>query len=51
MHRYFFHLYALDTNSDVIPGLSRIELDAVIHGHVLEEAQLMGRYEKPTRNR
>jgi Raf kinase inhibitor-like YbhB/YbcL family protein len=45
MHRYFFHLYALDTNSDVVPGLSRLELDGVIHGHILEEAQLMGRYQ------
>jgi Raf kinase inhibitor-like YbhB/YbcL family protein len=45
MHRYFFHLYALDTNSDVTPGLNRLELDGVIHGHILEEAQLMGRYE------
>jgi Raf kinase inhibitor-like YbhB/YbcL family protein len=44
-HRYFFHLYALDTDSDMPAGLSRQELDGVIEGHVIEEAQLMGRYE------
>lgn len=44
-HRYFFHLYALDTETDLPGGLNRQELDGVIHGHVIEEAQLMGRYE------
>jgi Raf kinase inhibitor-like YbhB/YbcL family protein len=48
-HRYFFHLYALDTNSDVPAGLTRLELDGVIHGHVLQEAQLMGFYEHSAR--
>jgi Raf kinase inhibitor-like YbhB/YbcL family protein len=43
-HRYFFHLYALDTDSDVTTALSRQELDGLIEGHILEEAQLMGRY-------
>jgi len=44
-HRYIFHLYALDTDSDMPAGLSRQELDGAIEGHVIEEAQLMGRYE------
>jgi Raf kinase inhibitor-like YbhB/YbcL family protein len=43
-HRYFFHLYALDTDTDMPAGLSRQELDGAIEGHVIEEAQLMGRY-------
>jgi hypothetical protein len=43
-HRYFFHLYALDTNSDMPAGLSRQELDGAIEGHLIEEAVLMGRY-------
>ncbi len=43
-HRYFFHLYALDTETDMPPGLSRQELDGAIEGHVIEEALLMGRY-------
>lgn len=44
-HRYFFHLYALDTDSDMPAGLTRQELDGAIHGHIIEEAQLMGRYQ------
>jgi Raf kinase inhibitor-like YbhB/YbcL family protein len=43
-HRYFFHLYALDTDTDMPAVLSRQELDGAIEGHVIEEAQLMGRY-------
>jgi len=30
-HRYFFHLYALDTNSDLPAGLTRKELGGVFH--------------------
>ncbi len=44
-HRYFFHLYAVDTDLDLPPRLSRQELDGALHGHVLQEAQLMGRYQ------
>lgn len=44
-HRYIFHLYALDTDTDMPAGLSRQELDGAIQGHVIEEAQLMGRYQ------
>lgn len=43
-HRYFFHLYALDTDTDVPSGLSRQEIDGAVEGHILEEATLMGRY-------
>jgi Raf kinase inhibitor-like YbhB/YbcL family protein len=44
-HRYIFHLYALDTDTDMPGGLDRQELGGAIEGHVIEEAQLMGRYE------
>jgi len=43
-HRYFFHLYALDIPIDLPPGVSRLELDEAMRGHILEEAQLMGQY-------
>jgi hypothetical protein len=43
-HRYVFHLYALDTNTDIPAGLTREEIDGVIEGHVIEETTLMGRY-------
>jgi len=44
-HRYFFHLYALDTDTDMPPGLDRQEIDGAIQGHIVEEAKLMGRYQ------
>jgi Raf kinase inhibitor-like YbhB/YbcL family protein len=50
-HRYFFHLYALDTDSDISGGLVREELEGVIQGHILEEAQLMGRYQHREKTR
>ncbi len=45
-HRYFFKLYALDT---VLPDLrnpSKAVLEQVMHGHVLEHAELMGVYQR-----
>jgi Raf kinase inhibitor-like YbhB/YbcL family protein len=45
-HRYFFHLYALDTELGLAPGQSRQEVDAAMKGHVLEEAKLMARYKR-----
>jgi hypothetical protein len=44
-HRYFFHLYALDTDTDIPPGLTRQEIDGAIEGHVIGEAKLMGKYQ------
>ena len=45
-HRYFHKLYALDT---VLPDLGRprkAALEKAMHGHVLEEAALIGTYQK-----
>ncbi len=45
-HRYFFKLYALDV---VLPDLgtpTKAELERAMVGHVLDEAQLMGIYER-----
>ena len=45
-HRYFFKLYALDV---VLPDLgtpTKAELERAMVGHVLDEAQLMGTYER-----
>ena len=45
-HRYFHKLYALDT---VLPDLNRptkARLLEAMQGHILEEAQLVGTYEK-----
>jgi hypothetical protein len=43
-HRYFFKLYALDQMLDLPPGASKADVIAGIKGHVLEAAELMGRY-------
>jgi len=45
-HRYFFKLYALDTELDLEAGADKEALLAAMEGHVLAEGQLMGRYER-----
>jgi Raf kinase inhibitor-like YbhB/YbcL family protein len=45
-HRYFFHLYALNTQLALHAGASRADFDAAMSGHTLEKAELMGRYKK-----
>lgn len=45
-HRYFFKLYALDTSLELSEGSTKAEVEALLEGHVLEEATLMGRYER-----
>jgi Raf kinase inhibitor-like YbhB/YbcL family protein len=43
-HRYFFRLYALDQKLDVSAGSGRATLQEAMKGHVLAEAEYMGRY-------
>jgi Raf kinase inhibitor-like YbhB/YbcL family protein len=43
-HRYFFKLYALDAMLDLRAGATRDELERTMKGHVLAQAELMGRY-------
>lgn len=45
-HRYFFKLFALDTRLDLPPTATKPALLEAMKGHVLEEAQLVGRYER-----
>ena len=45
-HRYFFKLYALDIKLDVDAGITKDELLKAMEGHILEHAELMGRYNK-----
>jgi Raf kinase inhibitor-like YbhB/YbcL family protein len=44
-HRYFFRLYALDIVLDLQAGAEKSEVLAAMKGHVLGEAQLMGRFQ------
>lgn len=50
-HRYFFRAYALDTRLDLPNGASRPEVEHAIKGHVIAEAELMGRYATPNEAR
>ena len=43
-HRYFFKLYALDTKLDLAPGATKAQLLDAMKGHILAEAQLIGKY-------
>ena len=45
-HRYFFRLYALDTNLTISDPATRERVLEAIEGHVVESAVLMGTYEK-----
>jgi Raf kinase inhibitor-like YbhB/YbcL family protein len=45
-HRYYFYLYALDSEVNLQPGATKDDLEKAIHGHVLEKAELMGRFQK-----
>ncbi|OFZ54832.1 MAG: hypothetical protein A2428_07095 [Bdellovibrionales bacterium RIFOXYC1_FULL_54_43] len=45
-HRYFFKLYALDTKLNLKPGMSKTALLKAMKGHVLADAELMGRYRR-----
>src|ERR1700730_18414126 len=44
--RYYFKIFALDRTLDLKDGARRRELDAAMHGHVIAQGELMGRYSK-----
>jgi Raf kinase inhibitor-like YbhB/YbcL family protein len=44
VHRYFFHLYALDTELHLPPGASREDLDRAMQGHILEQSEIFGTF-------
>ena len=45
-HRYVVRLYALDRRLGLTPGATREEVLERIEGHIIEEAELMGRYRR-----
>lgn len=45
-HHYYFWVYALDTDLDLAPGLDRRALLERIEDHVLEQARVVGTYER-----
>ena len=45
-HHYYFKIYALDTQLDATPGLTKDQLLAAMEGHVLDEGELVGTYQR-----
>jgi Raf kinase inhibitor-like YbhB/YbcL family protein len=46
-HHYHFHVYALDRPIDARGGLDKTALLAAMSGHVIDEGDLVGTYERP----
>lgn len=46
-HRYFFKLYALDTTLDLPSTSTKADLESAMQGHVLEQTELVGTYQRP----
>ncbi len=45
-HRYFFKLYALDTRLELPPGSDKQQVERAMQGHILDQAELIGLFEK-----
>ncbi len=45
-HRYVFKLYALDSELSLRAGATKADVEKAIQGHVVAEAQLVGRYKR-----
>ena len=43
-HRYFYKLYALDSKLNLKAGATKADVERAMKGHVLAQAELMGRY-------
>jgi hypothetical protein len=49
-HRYFFKLYALNKVLGDLDTPTKVELERAIEGHILEQTQLVGTYERGRAN-
>jgi Raf kinase inhibitor-like YbhB/YbcL family protein len=45
-HRYFFKLYALDTELELKAGASKADLEDAMKGHILGQTQIVGLYKR-----
>jgi Raf kinase inhibitor-like YbhB/YbcL family protein len=45
-HRYFFKLYALNSTLDLPLGSTKEKIVMAMKGHILAEAELIGRYDR-----
>lgn len=46
VHRYFFKIYALDYPTLIEPGATKEDLLESMRDHILDQGELMGRYER-----
>jgi len=45
-HRYFFKIYALDTEIDSPAGITKSQLLSAMEGHILGKGRLIGKYKR-----
>ncbi|KIC95715.1 YbhB/YbcL family Raf kinase inhibitor-like protein [Flavihumibacter solisilvae] len=45
-HRYFFHVFALDSRLDILAGETRQVLEKAMENHIIGQGTLMGKYGK-----
>jgi hypothetical protein len=45
-HRYFFKLYALNTELNLIEGSKKSEVEKAMQSYIIEKAELIGKYSK-----
>ena len=45
-HRYFFKLFSLDTELELGEGATKKEVESAMERHILQKAELIGRYER-----
>lgn len=45
-HRYYFKLYALDSQLNLTDGISKGQLERAMAGHILSQAELIGTFQR-----
>lgn len=50
VHRYFFKLYALNQELEVVPGATKSQVESAMKKHIIEQTQLIGLYKRQVIN-
>ena len=48
-HRYFFKVYALDSELTGLSGATKADVERAMKGHIVDQGELMGTYQKAKR--